>query len=243
MLDKIDELVKKINEHEPLDNEKLKEVRDKFIIEFTYNSNAIEGSEITLNETALIINEGVTIPGQSLKDHLEVIGHQEACLYMLELLEKNMFITEDNIKAIHNIILMDKLSDRGVYRKTDVEIEGASNLPPQSHLIEDKMKQLIVEYNEMKTKNIIEQVSLFHLKFEGIHPFIDGNGRTGRLLLNLELMRNGFPPINIKFEDRLKYYECFNKYYKEDGNTNCMIEFISKYVIEALEERINILNK
>ena len=120
---------------------------------------------------------------------------------------------------------------------------GAYTEPVQPYLIEPKMNELIATNEERtNTMHIIERIARFHLEFEGIHPFIDGNGRTGRLLMNLDLIQNGFPPINVKFTDRKKYYDAFDAYYK-DGNPNMMMELIAEYVNERLDEYLAVLEK
>lgn len=137
---------------------------------------------------------------------------------------------------------MDKPQDRGRYRRIPVTILGAVHDPVQPYLIPVQMEQLINEYHQQrKDKHIIEKVSLFHLKFESIHPFIDGNGRTGRLLLNLALMKEGYPPINIKFKDRRKYYDCFSDYHLKNNDPSMLIDMIIEYVEEELERYISVL--
>lgn len=137
---------------------------------------------------------------------------------------------------------MDKPEDRGIYRKVPVRIIGTLHEPPQPYLIMPQMEQLLSDYGDM-TKNMhhIEKVALFHLRFEGIHPFIDGNGRTGRLILNFDLMQSGYPPINIKFADRLKYYETFNAFFGENDLSK-MVKLISGYVEEQLDNYLEILS-
>ncbi|MFZ5986614.1 MAG: Fic family protein [Bacillota bacterium] len=116
---------------------------------------------------------------------------------------------------MHSLVLIDRPEDRGVYRRVPVRIMGAKHDPPEPYLVPVQMEQLMIRHEEMtKTMHPVERVELFHLLFEGIHPFIDGNGRTGRLLLNFELNSAGFPPINVKFTDRKKYYDCFSSYYE-----------------------------
>lgn len=241
MLKKIDELIKELNNYRPLTTDEVARLRDEFLIEFTYNSNAIEGSTLTLQETALIINEGITIAEKPLREHLEVVGHKEAFLYVTELVQEKVPISERIIKDIHSIVLIDKPQSRGVYRNLPVRIMGADNEVAQPYMIEPLMQDLIVDYENNKDKHIVEQVALFHLQFESIHPFLDGNGRTGRMLLNLELMKNGIPPVNIKFENRRRYYECFSSYNKKDGSPDDMINLISEYVVEGLENYLNIV--
>lgn len=224
----------------PLTAGEVERLRDEFMIEFTYNSNAIEGNTLTLKETAMAL-EGITIDKKPLKDHLEAVGHRDAFLYVQDIAKKDMPMSESVIKNIHALVLMNRPEDKGVYRRIPVRIMGAFTEPVQPYLIEPKMAELIATDNERKgVIHDIERVALFHLEFEGIHPFIDGNGRTGRLLMNLELIKCGYPPINVKFADRKRYYDAFDAYYK-DGNPNKMIDVIAEYVNERLGEYLAVL--
>ena len=137
---------------------------------------------------------------------------------------------------------MNRPDDKGTYRKIPVTIMGAYTEPVQPYMIEPKMTELLAE-NEKRKKKIhtIERIARFHLEFEGIHPFIDGNGRCGRLLLNLDLIQNGYPAINVKFTDRKKYYEAFDEFYK-NNTAEPMIELVAGYVIERMEQYLEILN-
>lgn len=234
--DKIDELLCKVNNYRPLTSGEIQRLRNEFLIDFTYNSNAIEGNTLTLQETALILNEGITIAEKPLKDHLEVMGHKEAYFYVEKLVKEKISLSEKVIKDIHSIVLIDKPQDKGVYRRVPVRIMGAVHEPAQPWEVPIKMEQLLSDYeSSMKGLHLIERVALFHLCFEGVHPFIDGNGRTGRLLLNLELMKEGYPAINVKFADRRRYYDCFTAYHQSCGNPQAMTEMIAGYVEEALE--------
>ena len=224
----------------PLTAGEVERLRDEFMIEFTYNSNAIEGNTLTLKETAMAL-EGMTIDKKPLKDHLEAVGHRDAFLYVQDIAKKDMPLTESVIKNIHALVLMNRPEDKGVYRRIPVKIMGAYTEPVQPYLIEPKMTELLQGDNERKGAiHDIERIARFHLEFEGIHPFIDGNGRTGRLLMNLELIKCGFPPINVKFTDRKRYYDAFDAYYK-DGNPNKMIDMIAEYVNERLGEYLAVL--
>lgn len=224
----------------PLTAGEVERLRDEFMIEFTYNSNAIEGNTLTLKETAMAL-EGMTIDKKPLKDHLEAVGHRDAFLYVQDIAKKDMPLSESVIKNIHALVLMNRPEDKGVYRRIPVKILGAYTEPVQPYLIEPKMTELLSTDNERKgVLHDIERVARFHLEFEGIHPFIDGNGRTGRLLMNLELIKCGYPPINIKFADRKRYYDAFDAYYK-DGNACKMIDMIAEYVNERLGEYLAVL--
>ena len=158
---------------------------------------------------------------------------------MLELADTNAVLTESIIKDIHSIVLMGNPTNRGKYRDIGVTIVGKKHSPPQPSLVPVEMKQLLNDYEEMKTnKHIIEAIAEFHLRFEGIHPFIDGNGRTGRLILNLELIKAGLLSVNIKFTDQRKYYDCFDEYYDPSHAPDLLTEMLIKYEIEELEKHI-----
>lgn len=240
--DKLNLLSEKLENLRPLSQTEMRRLSEEFMIENTYDSNAIEGNTLTLRETALILQEGITIAEKPLKDHLEAIGHKDAFLYIVELADRNEPLTEKVIKDIHSLVLMNDSANRGVYRRLPVKILGVQHNPPQPYLVPVEMERLVLNYTQMKQeKHIIEAIGLFHILFEGIQPFIDGNGRTGRLILNLELIKAGLLPINIKFTDRRRYYECFDNYYVKNDNGESMINLIADYEINELEKRIAIL--
>ena len=239
---RVDELHAKLKTLRPLNAGELKRIREEFIIENTYNSNAIEGSTLTLRETALILSEGITIAEKPLKEHLEAIGHKDAFEYILTLAGDSAPLSEMIIKDIHTLVLMNDRENRGRYRNMGVTIWGAIHTPPQPYLIFSEMERLVAEYAEMKSgKHIIEAVAEFHLRFEGIHPFIDGNGRTGRLILNLELIKAGLLPVNIKFTDRQRYYDCFDAYYGNEHTADMLTQLIIGCEIEALTRHIEMI--
>lgn len=236
---KIDKLKDILSQRRPLTQGELKRLHEEFMIEFTYDSNAIEGNTLTLQETAMVL-EGITIDTKPLKDHLEVVGHKDAFEYVQRIISEKVDFSERVIKDIHTLVLMDRPDDRGRYRQIPVRIMGASHEPPQPYLVPIQMEQLL---HDLKKEQLhpIEATALFHLKFEGIHPFIDGNGRTGRLILNFMLMQNGYPPINVKFADRRKYYGGFEEYYK-NGDHSPMVKMIAKYVEEQLALYLHIIS-
>ncbi|MDL2324390.1 Fic family protein [Ruminococcaceae bacterium OttesenSCG-928-A16] len=235
---RVDALKTELGNRRPLTQGELKRLQEEFLVEFTYNSNAIEGNTLTLRETALVL-EGVTIDKKPLKDHLEAVGHRDAFLYVEQLVTDKISISEKVIKDIHSLVLMDRPDDKGVYRRIPVTIMGAYHEPPQPYLVPVQMEQLVARQKETK-RHPIENVALFHLDFEGVHPFIDGNGRTGRLMLNLMLMQQGYPPIDVKFSDRKRYYACFDSYYK-DKSAAPMVELVTEYLQERLERYLKIL--
>ena len=232
----------RLTELRPLTQGEVERLAEEFMIEFTYNSNAIEGNTLTLKETALAL-EGMTINQKPLKDHLEAVGHRDAFLYVQDIAKHGLPLSETVIKNIHALVLMNRPDDKGVYRRIPVRIVGAYTEPVQPYLIEPKMSELLAANEERKnTMNDIERIALFHLEFEGIHPFIDGNGRTGRLILNLDLIRNGYPPINVKFTDRKRYYDAFDAFYKH-GDSAAMTDLIAEYVDFRFDDYFSVLEK
>lgn len=192
----------------PLRPEVLNNLKQYFDVELTYNSNAIEGNTLTITETKVILEEGLTIGGgKSLREHLEVINHQEAINYIEDIVNKNLDITERVVKDLHAIILKSiDNKNAGIYRKNNVLISGSKHRPVEYMLVEGKMDELLSWYNASKEQlQPIELAALFHFKYVYIHPFIDGNRRTARLLMNLILLRNGYPMAIIKNEDRSEY--------------------------------------
>ncbi|NLD19071.1 MAG: Fic family protein [Clostridiales bacterium] len=215
LLSQIDQKKVELDNRRPLTEGEVARLNEEFIVEYTYNSNAIEGNTLTLRETDLVLR-GLTIDQKPLKDHMEVVGHKEAFDFVSELVKDNIPISESIIKQIHFFVLADKKDDRGVYRRVPVRIMGAQHEPVQPYLIQPKMERLLNEYSD-SDEHIVRKLARLHIEFEGIHPFIDGNGRTGRLLVNLELMKAGYPPIDIKFTDRISYYKAFDEYHVKNN--------------------------
>jgi Fic family protein len=238
----IDALAAELRSLRPLNDGELARLREDFVIENTYNSNAIEGNSLTLRETALILKDGITIGEKPLRDHLEAIGHRDAFEYVITLAGADTPLTERVIKEIHSLVLMNDPLNKGVYRGIPVKISGARHSPPQPYLVPVQMETLLADYDELKrTRHIIDAVAEFHLRFEGIHPFIDGNGRTGRLVLNLELIKAGLLPVNIKFTDRRKYYDCFDDYYGNAHTADTLARLVAEYEAEELTRYIGIV--
>ena len=238
ILAKIDRKKAELDGRRPLTEGEVERLNEEFIIEYTYNSNAIEGNTLTLRETDLVLR-GLTIDRKPLKDHMEAVGHKEAFDYVRELVAKNIPLSERVIKDIHYLVLADKKDDRGVYRRVPVRIMGAQHEPVEPYLIQEKMEQLLQDFAN-STEHIATKLARFHIEFEGIHPFIDGNGRTGRLLVNLELMKAGFPPIDIKFTDRMAYYDAFDAYHVKH-DLSAMENLFAGYINARLDKYLKIL--
>lgn len=204
----IDKKKQMLDGHRPLPKYTLKSLRENMLLEWTYNSNAIEGNTLTISETKVVL-EGITIGGKSMREHLEVINHKDAILFLEDVVNKHEPLSEWNIRNIHRLVLksIDE-ENAGTYRSENVIISGAKHKPPEHYLIKEQMEKLIIQYNkDWQGLHPVERASILHGEFVKIHPFVDGNGRTARLLLNFELMRNGFPPTIIKKEIRQEYYD------------------------------------
>lgn len=241
LLKKIDQLKSELTQFRPLTPAETEVLRQEFIVEHTYNSNAIEGNTLTLQETQLVL-QGITIDRKPLKDHLEVVGHKEAYEYMEQLAKEQHEITTYELRSIHQLVLADRQEGRGQWRRVPVRILGALTEPVQPYQIEPMMEALLADMGSLyRQLHPIEKVALFHLRFESIHPFIDGNGRTGRLLMNLQLIRAGYPPINVKFADRRRYYEAFDSYART-SSPEAMQTLIAEYLEQRLQAMLEILS-
>jgi Fic family protein len=238
LLERIDRKKKELDTRRPLTEGEVERLGEQFIVEFTYNSNAIEGNTLTLRETDMVLR-GLTIDQKPLKDHMEAVGHKEAFEFISELTKGNTPMSESIIKQIHYLVLVDKKDDRGVYRRVPVRTMGAKHEPVQPYLIAPKMEQLMADFAESE-EHIVPKLARFHLDFEGIHPFVDGNGRTGRLLVNFELMKAGYPPIDIKFANRVAYYRAFDAYH-EKHSISAMEKLFARYLDERLDMYLQIL--
>lgn len=195
----------------PIPKHTLKSLRENMLVEWTYNSNAIEGNTLTISETRVVL-EGITVGGKTIREHLEVINHKDAILFLEELVKSNELLSEWQIKNIHQLVLKNIDDENaGRYRNENVIISGAKHRPPEYYLIKDQMEQLVGDCNgHWQNFHPIERATLLHGEFVKIHPFVDGNGRTARLLLNFELMKKGYPPVIIKKEMRPQYYDALD---------------------------------
>ena len=238
---KLDTLKDKLDQHRPLSPQILKNLHEDLILKWTFNSNAIEGNTLTLQETKVVL-EGITIGGKNLREHFEAINHKEAILFVEEVVQKRELLSEHDIKSIHALILKNiDVPNAGKYRDINVIISGAEHKPPQAVEVPVKMQEFIEWYKkEHSTLHPIELATRVHVDFVGIHPFVDGNGRTARLLMNLELIKHGFPPAIIKVENRLEYYKALDTAHTTQ-NYEPFLELVCKVVEESFEPYFYIL--
>ena len=228
-LNKMVEIFKEfLNKEHPLNDGILRKLQNNLRTEFIYNSNAIEGNTLTLRETDIILQFGITVKGKSLKEHNEVKGQEYALDFLNEVLKKEEPLSIRLIREFHALILNDDKDNRGRFKQENNTILGAKFQTTPFYQVEEKLQELIDNFNE-SDKNLIEKVAKFHNDFEMVHPFNDGNGRTGRLLMNLELMKNGYPITIIKNEDRDDYYQAL-EIASIDKNYIPLTEFIKRSI-------------
>lgn len=209
-LQKLDAEKSMLDAARPFPQHTLATLREKLALEWTYHSNAIEGNTLTLRETKVVL-EGITIGGKSLNEHLEAINHSHAIDFVQGLVNSGIDLGEREIKEIHQLVLSGiNNNEAGRYRRENVVIAGASTTPPSFLHLNDEMEGLLTWHRGANDMHPVERAAEFHTRFVEIHPFVDGNGRTGRLLLNFELMKAGYPPAVIRKEDRIAYYDALD---------------------------------
>jgi len=245
VLNKIDAMKKKVNKLRPFDKTQIKKLEEYYEINYTYDSNKIEGNTLTLQETALVVEKGMTIGGKSLREHLEAINHYEAIGYIKEIISKKEFFNEWILKNIHLLILRG-IDDKnaGKYREIEVRISGSQHVPPEFFKLPEMMERYF-EYYELNI-NKIHPVILaadMHQKLVNIHPFVDGNGRTARLVMNLILLQNGYSIANIKgdLNNRIEYYKSLELSQIENNNSYFRM-LIANEVKRALNDYLNVVN-
>jgi len=235
MFEIIDDLKAKLDQHRPLSPAIVRNLHEDLILRWTYHSNAIEGNTLTLLETKVVL-EGITVGGKALREHFEAINHRDAILYVEDIIKKNEPFSEWQIRNIHQLILKNIDDENaGRYRQQNVLISGATTNPPDYTLLNDKMAQFIDWYNTDAHKlHPLERAAKVHADFVGIHPFIDGNGRTSRLLMNLELLKAGYPPSVITVDNRLAYYEALDQWMAY-GNTEPFMNLVATVVLDGFK--------
>jgi len=235
--DRIENKLKALNELRPLPPSAVKKLQEQFKIEMTYNSNGIEGNSLTLKETFLVINEGITIKGKPLKDHLEAKNHYEALEFLSGLVEKNrkQTLSERLIRGLHQLVVQETEKEwAGKYRNSDVIIGGAEHKPPAASDVPYEMEKLIKWWKQNQRKlPIVELAALIHHRLVYIHPFFDGNGRVARLVMNLLLLQAGYPLVIVLKNDRKKYYRVLTQ--ADKGNFVPFVRFIAQTIERSLD--------
>lgn len=243
MQERLDEKLSRLNSYRPLPEAAVRKLRERFGIEMTYNSNAIEGNSLTLKETFLVINEGLTIKGKPLKDHLEAKGHSEALEYLFELVdnERRNTLSERLIRELNQIVMRDIDKEwAGRYRNSNVVIGGAGHAPPEAVDVPRLMRELTSWLRQnSKAMHPVELAAVLHHRLVNIHPFFDGNGRTSRLAMNVVLLQAGFPLVVVLKNDRKRYYRTLSE--ADKGNLVPFVRFIAQAVQRTLDIYLKVL--
>lgn len=218
----------------PLPEQAVARLKEQIMVEWIYNSNAIEGSTLTLRETQLILETGITIGGKSLREHFEVINHRSAIEYVEHLVSGSEPIIPYHVRQIHNLVLTNiNDAEAGQYRKTEVRIAGAEHIPPESWEVGRAMDEWGAGLvNADSSVHPIALAAMAHHRLVSIHPFVDGNGRTARLVMNLILMRAGYPPTVILRSNRKQYYNVLSM--ADRGQDEPLVNFVGRAVERSL---------
>jgi Fic family protein len=241
LLSEIDTLKKELDMHRVKDNYRLAEA---LAIEYTFESNKIEGNTLTLQETALVINDGITVSGKTMREHLEAINHYEAIAFIKEIVQKKTLFSEKYLLQLHHLVLRGiDPENAGVYRRIQVRISGSDHLPPEPYLVPKLMEELFLwfEQNSAQLHPVVLAAEM-HERLVSIHPFIDGNGRTSRLLMNLILLQHGYVIANIRGDKnaRLKYYDALESSRKDPAKVQ-FISLIAETELQGLRQYISYL--
>jgi len=241
-INQIDILQEEINAFRPLDQRELIEFKEYYRIGLTYSSNALEGNSLTETETKIVLEDGITIGGKTLRDHFEAVGHSKAYDHLYKL-AKRKEITEKDILKLHKLFYFyidDK--EAGHYRKVQVFISGAKFIPPAASKVPELMRSFVQRFCTLeKELHPVEYAALLHKEFVEIHPFIDGNGRTARLLMNLALLQHGYVITIIPPILRNDYINAIKKTQEEPRNNQPFINFISCMVYESQKDYLRLL--
>ena len=243
LLKQIDELKEKLDAVRPLLNDS---ILNALYVEYTYESNRIEGNTLSLRETDIVINKGLTVGGKSLKEHLEATNHHEAILFIRDWVEQGNPISESVIKQVHSLVLrgIDN-QNAGIYRRVPVAISGSKYTPPQPWLVPKQMEDLGIWMRESAALlHPVVFAAEIHERIATIHPFIDGNGRTARLIMNLVLLHHGYSIINIPgdSDSRLSYYNALEQC-NLNGDKTAFLLLMAEYAHQSLKKMIQLLGE
>jgi len=234
---------KRLDSLRPLPPTLVIRLKEQMAIEYIYNSNAIEGNTLTLRETRLVIEEGITVDVKSIVEILEAKNHPEAIRFVESLVASRRELDEDTVLRIHKLIMLNIAEDAGHYRTSRVKIAGAVFTPPPSSEVRPRMNELLKWLRENSDEYTpIELAAVFHHSFVRMHPFTEGNGRTARLLMNAILLKIGYPFIAIvPKRDRPKYLRTLME--ADLGNTSAFVNFVARCVERALDMYLDALEE
>ena len=242
LLTEIDQLKSQLDALRPLPEHTVRTLHEQQVLEWTYHSNAIEGNTLSLKETKVVL-EGITIGGKSLNEHFEAINHREAITYVESIVSGKEPLSEWQIKNIHQLVLKNiDARNAGRYRQQNVVIAGASHTPPNFLHLPQAMTALMTWYQGAANLHPLQRAARLHVDFVGIHPFVDGNGRTARLLINFELMRSSYLPAIIRVEQRLAYYDALDTAHTT-RNYAPFLQLLAEQERETLRHYLSIIQR
>jgi Fic family protein len=242
LLQKIDEKKAQLDSYRPFPGHVVHSIQESLSVEWTYNSNSIEGNTLTLQETKMVLEDGLTVSGKSLREHFETVNHHDAIQFVEDLVTPDYVLRELDVLSVHRLV-MDRLDKdfSGRLRNAGVRISGANFVPPNAQKVPDLLEELILWVNQKDLKiHPVVKAALFHHSFVWIHPFFDGNGRTARLVYNMLLIKHGFPPAIILKVDRKKYYTALNA--ANDGKFEKLLFLVCQAALRSLDIYLSNLN-
>ncbi|TNG91430.1 Fic family protein [Pasteurellaceae bacterium USgator11] len=242
-MDSVEQLKKILDTKRPLDPITAQSLQDDFMIRYNQASNAIEGNQLTLIETRVLLENGMTAKGKPFKDHLDVINHQEAIYYLLDIIKNKEPLSERHIKEFNTLLLKSTKYEMysGKYRSVPVMIQGAKHIPPQPYLVQNEIDRLLEKNARDKEEGRadLERIAELHANFVRIHPFVDGNGRTGRLIMNVELMNAGYSIAIIEPMEREDYYNALEK--ADEGDYQPITRLLKDAVRRSIERELQVV--
>ena len=233
MFEALDRAKAKLDALRPLSPAMVRNLRDDLVLRWTYHSNAIEGNTLTLQETKVVL-EGITVGGKLLREHFEAINHRDAIVYVEDMVQRGEPFSEWQIRNIHQLVLKNIDDDNaGRYRTINVLIAGAEHRPPDALHVPQQMQHFVAWHNtDARRLHPVARAARVHADFVKIHPFVDGNGRTARLLMNLELLKAGFPAVVLPVEQRLRYYTALDEVHVR-GNDGPFLALIADCLVQS----------
>jgi Fic family protein len=238
LLNEINALKTKLDHIRPFCIELLDNLKEVYDVRLTYNSNALEGNTLTQSETQIVIEKGITIGGKPLKDHLEAINHSEAIDFIRDFAEEERMITEWDIRQIHGLVCKGD-HGAGCYRTVNVMAAGTDYRYPDAVFVPELMTEFAEWIQSTPLLHPVELAAEVHYRLVTIHPFQDGNGRTARLLMNLSLLKTGYPIAIIKAEDRLSYINSIVAWQSNSDDSSLKM-MIARYVCSSLKEILDL---
>lgn len=243
LLERLSRLKEELDRSRPLSPAEALRLREYLLVEWTHHSTALEGNTLDLRETRIVLLDGLTVGGKTLREHLEVVDHRDAVEWMESTVKEKVPLSEALIRELHRLVLKSTFPDEaGRYRRGAVRIAGSRHAPPAASDVPDLVRKMVEVYDTMKNAHPVERAAWLHWRLAWIHPFVDGNGRTARLLMNFSLMRDGYPPAVIRKEERERYLDALEAA-SVKGNLEPFVQLVAERLEESLELHLAVLGQ